>query len=420
VPRSTAFRYKGKEVDWQKTGKDLNVRSILMGRVVQRGDSLNVQTELVDVQKVSQLWGDQYNRKLADILTVQEEITTEILDKLRLRLTGATQKMLTKRYTENTEAYQLYLKGRYYLNMRTEGAFNRGIQCFNQAIEKDPGFALAYAGLADSYNNLASNGYVAPRDAIPQAKEAAREALKLDENLAEAHTSLAVAAFYYDWNWQEAEKEFKRAIALNPNYAAAHYGYGAFLDNMGRFEEALLEYNRARELEPLSLPINANIGMHYAAARQYEQAVKQLTTTLEMDPNFAYAHWLLAAVYVIKPTLGDAIAEAQRAVALEPGSPRYIGILGMAYAVAGRRSEASKILGDLKELSKRKYVPPTSAANILAHMGGKTDEALEELERGYEDRSWIMCWLKVNPIFDPLRPDPRFQALLRRMNFPEK
>ena len=420
MSRTSAFRYRGKEVDLQKIRNELKVRAILTGRVVQRGENLSISAELVDAKDGNQIWGQRYDRRLADIQAVQEEITTEISDKLRLRLTGAEQKILTKRYTENTEAYQLYLKGRYYLNMRAEEAFNKGIQCFNQAIEKDPGFALAYAGLADSYNNLASNGYVAPRDSIPQAKAAAIKALKLDENLAEAHTSLAVAAFYYDWNWQEAEREFRRAIALNPNYAAAHQGYGDFLDHMGRFDEGLLEYNRARELEPLSMLIHANIAMHYSSARQVEEAAKQLTSTLEMDPNFAYAHWLLAAIYVIKPTLGDAIAEAQRAVALEPGSPRYIGILGMAYAVAGRRSEATKILGDLKELSKCKYVPPTSAANILAHMGGKTDEAIEELERGYEDRSWIMCWLKVNAIFDPLRSDPRFQALLRRMNFPEK
>jgi serine/threonine-protein kinase len=418
VPRSMTFRYKGKEVDAQKIGKDLNVRSILMGRVVQRGDSLNVQTELVDVEKVSELWGAQYDRKLADILTVQEEIATEISDKLRLRLTGAEQNLLTKRYTENTEAYQLYLKGRYYWNRMTEGAFSRGIQYFNQAIEKDPGFALAYAGLADCYNSLSNLGYLAPRDTFPQAKAAAKKALELDDNLADAHNSLAFAAMCYDWNWQEAEKEFKRAIELNPNYATAHSWYGLYLDSIGRFEEGLLEFNRARELEPLSLVINTYIGAHYYLARQYEQAAKQLAATLEMDPNFAYAHWILGAVYIMKPTIGDSMAEMQRAMALEPSSPWYIGGVGIAYGAAGKRSEASKILVDLQELSKHRYVPPTSAANILAHMGGKSDEAIEALERGYEDRSTFMYQLKVNPIFDPLRSDPRFQALLDKMKFP--
>jgi TolB-like protein/tRNA A-37 threonylcarbamoyl transferase component Bud32 len=259
VPRNMTFRYKGKEVDAQKIGKDLNVRSILMGRIFQRGDSLNVQTELVDVLKVSQLWGAQYNRKLADILTVQEEITKEISDKLRLRLTGEEQKLLTKRSTENTEAYQLYLKGRYCWNQKTEEAYKRGIQYFNQATERDPGFALAYVGLADCYNSLGTLGYLAPRDAYPKAKAAAIKALKLDENLAEAYNSLAVVAFRYDWNWQEAEREFKRAIELNPNYALAHLFYGMYLDCMGRFEEGLLECNRARELEPLSFNINTRV-----------------------------------------------------------------------------------------------------------------------------------------------------------------
>jgi TolB-like protein/Tfp pilus assembly protein PilF len=419
VPRNMTFRFKGKDVDAQKIGKDLNVRSILMGRVVQRGDSLNIQTELVDVQKVSQLWGDHYNRKLADILTVQEEIATEISDKLRLRLTGATQKLLTKRYTENTEAYQLYMKGRYFWNRKTEGAFSKGIQCFNQAIEKDPGFALAYAGLADCYNGLGNLGYLAPKDVFPKAKEAATKALKLDDSLAEAHASLAYAVFAYDWNWPEAEREFKRAIALNPNDATTHASYGIYLDMMSRFEEALPEFNRAREREPASLSINIQMGIHYSFARQYEQAAKQIATVLEMDPSFAYAHWVLGGIYLNKPTLGDAIAEMKRALALEPSSPRYIGGVGIAYAAAGKRSEASKILGDLQELSKRRYVPPTSAANILFHMEGKTAEALEAFERGYEDRSTFMYQLKANPFFDPLRSDPRFQALLRRMNFPE-
>jgi len=420
VPRNTTFRYKGKEVDAQKVGKDLNVRSVLMGRVVQRGESLNVQTELVDVLKDSQLWGAQYNRKLADIQAVQEEIATEISEKLRLRLTGADQKLLTRRYTENTEAYQLYLKGRYYWSQRTEEGYKKGIQCFNQAIEGDPSFALAYAGLADCYNTIGALSYLAPRDAFPQAKAAATKAVRLDENLAEAYTSLAYAAYRYDWNWQEAEKGYKRAIALNPNYANAHFYYGLYLDSMGQFEEGLLECHRARELEPLSMVTNTNIGFSYYLARQYEQAAKQIVTTLEMDPNFAYAHWILGLVYVQKPTLGDAIAESQRAISLEGGNLQYLACLGIAYATAGKRSEASKILGDLQELSKRRYFSPVERARILAYMGERRDEVFEALERGYEDRYEYMCFLKVNPCWDPFRSDPRFQALLRKMNFPEK
>ena len=420
VPRSTAFRYKGKEVDWQKAGKDLHVRSILMGRLVQQGDSLSVQTELVDVLKESQLWGARYNRKLADFQTVQEEIATEISGKLRLRLTGAKQKLLTKRYTENSEAYQLYMKGLYFWNQKTEETYKRGIQYFNQAIERDPGFAMAYVGMADCYNSLGTFGYLAPGDAYPRAKAAAIKALKLDENLAEGHNSLAVVASRYDWNWQEAEKGYKRAIALNPNYALAHLWYGIQLDWMGRFEEGLLECNRALELEPLSLNINTNMGLHYYIARQYEQATKQLTATLVMDPNFAYAHAILGWVYLQIPTLGDAVAEAQRALALDPSSPRYIAMLGLAFAKVGERSEVLKIADDLQELSKRRYVSPVWRALILAYIGGKKDEVLEALERGYEDHGYeLMCWLKVHPVYDPFRSDPRFQALLRKMGFPQ-
>jgi eukaryotic-like serine/threonine-protein kinase len=418
VPRSTAFRYKGKEVDIQKIGKDLNVRSILMGRVLQRGDILNLQTELVDVLKESQLWGAQYNRKLADILTVQEEMATEISGKLRLQLTGAEKKLLTRRYTENTEAYQLYLKGLYCWNQRTEEAYRRGIQYCMEAVERDPYFALAYAGSADCYVSLGTLGYLAPKDAFPIAKVAATKALQLDNNLAQAHNSLAATASRYDWNWQEAEKEFRRAIALNPNYATAHDWYGQYLVSMGRFEEGLRESDRARELEPLSLTINTNMGLYYFIARQYEQAAKQLTTASEMAPNYAYVHYVLGLVYLQKQTFENAIAEFKRAVSLERDNSRYIASLGVAYAAGGKRSEASKILDDLQELSKRRYVSPVRRALIFAYMGGKKDDAIEMFERGYEDHEATMYMLKVFPIFDPLRSDPRFQALLRRMNFP--
>jgi len=391
-----------------------------MGRLVQRGESLSVQTELVDVLKVSQLWGAQYNRKLADLQTVREEIATEISDKLRLRLTGAEQKLLTRRYTENTEAYQLYLKGRYYWNRRTEESLKRGIQFFNQAIEKDANFALAYAGLADCYNSLGVMTFLAPRDAFLQVNAAAIKALELDENLAEAHTSLAFAHFRYNWNWEEAEKEFKHAIALNPNYAIAYYWYGMFLNSMGRFEEALPRFAKALELEPLSLIINTNFGYHYYLARQYEQAAKQLTTALEMDPNYAQAHWLLGMVYLRQPKLGDAIAELRKAVTLEGDSSRFIAGLGIAYATVGKHSEASKILADLQELSQRGYISPAWRALLLDALGGKREEALEALEKAYEDRDMQLSLLKADPVYDPLRSEPRFQALLRRMNFPEK
>jgi eukaryotic-like serine/threonine-protein kinase len=421
VPRSMTFRYKEKEPDAQKIGKDLNVRSILMGRVIQRGDSLNIQAELVDVLKESQLWGEQYNlNRNADIQKVQKKIATEIVDRLRLRLTGADKMQLAKRYTENSEAYQLYQKGRYFFNQITEEGFKKGIQSFNEAAQKDPDFALAYSGLADCYNALGNCSYLAPGDAFPQCKAAANRALKLDESLADAHTSLAFTATRYDWNWQEAEKEFKRAIELNPNYATAHYLYGLHLDFMGRFEEGQRELNRAREFDPLSLVINTDIGFHYYITPDYPQAVKQFATTLEMDQNFAYAHFMLGLVYLQEPTLGNAIAEFQKALDLEGGGPMYIWGLGMGFAKAGKRSEASKVLNDLQELAKRRYVSPVLIALIRSAMGGKNDEVLEALERGYEDHYVYMTHIGVQPLYDPYRSEPRFKALLRKMNFPEK
>ncbi len=420
IARTSSFAFRGKEQDITKIAEALRVRTILEGSVRRSGNRIRVTAQLIDASDGSHLWSERYDRDMTDVFAIQDEISQAIADKLRLQLTSANQRLLTRRYTKNPEAYQLYLKGRYCWNQRTEDAYKRGIQYFNQAIGRDPGFALAYAGLADCYNSLGSLFYLAAGDAFPQAKAEAMKALKLDENLAEAHASLAFAAFRYDWNWQEAEKGYKRALAFNPNYATVHQFYGLYLDSMGRFEEGLLEYDRARELEPLSMIINTLMGLHYYFSRQYEQAAKQLNTTLEMDPNFAFAHWSLGSVYLQKPNLGDAIAQFQKAVALEGGNPRYIAFLGIAYASVGKRSEASKILGDLQELSKRRYVSSVWRAFILADMGGKKDEILEALERGYEDHYEYMCFLKVDPLYDPLRSDPRFQALLRRMNFPEK
>jgi len=419
--RNRAVLYRGKDVDVQKAGKDLNVRSILMGSVVRRGDRLTIKAQLVDVVERSELWAAHYNRQFTDILRMQDEITNEILDKLGQRLTIDQQKRIAKRRTQDPEAYDLYAKGIHFWNQRTEEAFVKGIQYFNQAIEKDPGYALAYAGLADCYSSLANSSYRSSGEALPKARAAARKALELQDDLAEAYSSLAVVTDIYEWNWQEAENDYKHAIELNPKYAMAHHSYGIYLDSMGRFDEGLDEYKRALELEPASRVINTQLGFHYFLARQYDQGARQLTTTVELDPNFAYAHAHLGSVYRLQATLGvpvagDAVAEYQRAVALE-NSPRYLAMLGSAYATAGMRREAAEILGQLQELSTRKYVDPVLRAYLLASMGRKA-EALAELETGYEQRSYLMRWLKVQPNFDPIRSDPRFEALLRRMNFP--
>jgi len=415
IPRSKVFQYKGDNIDYEKAAKELNAHAYLTGRI----SAASINTVLVDVDKVSQLWGERYDRKRENLLTIKEEIQKNVAENLRLRLTDKEQELLTKRDTANPEAYQLYHTGRYHWDKGAWEGLERAINYFNQAIEKDPDFALAYAGLADCYNRLGANSYLNPKDAFPKAKAAANKALELDENLAEAHSSLALVALVYDWNWQEAENRFKRAIALNPNYATARKWYSNFLDAMGRFEEGLVQSNRALELKPLSLAMNGNLGLHYLLEGQYEQAAKYFISTLEMDQNFASALYHLGLVYLYKPTLGDAITEFQRAVAIDRDNPRYIAALGEAYARAGKRSEALKILDDLEELSKRKYFSPIWKSFILVGMGEKKDEVLDALESGYEDRFEGMWGLKVFSGLDDLRPEPRFQTLLRRMNFPE-
>jgi TolB-like protein/tRNA A-37 threonylcarbamoyl transferase component Bud32/Flp pilus assembly protein TadD len=416
VPRSRVFQYKGREFDELKAAKDLEARAILSGKV----NAISIQVDLVDVNKASQLWGEHYDRKSATLPSIQEEIQKKVAEKLHLRLTDKEQALLAKRDTANSEAYQLYHTGRYHWNKRTWEGLKSAINYFKQAIERDPGFALAYAGLADCYSALSANCYLAPKDAYPQAKAAAKKALELDENLAEAHNSLAFVTFAYDWNWQEAEKGFKQAIALNPNYATAHKWYALYLDMMGRFEEGLLENNRALELEPLSLPMIGNLGLHYFLENQYEYAAKQFNTILEMNPNAASAHYLLGWIYLQEPTLGDAIAEFQRAIALEEDNPIYTAMLGAAYGAAGKRSETLKIIDDLQELSKSRYVSPFWVALIIFNIEGEKDVLLEALERAYEGRyEESIYMLKVHPAFDPLRSEPRFQELLSRMDFPE-
>ncbi|MBI3697405.1 MAG: protein kinase, partial [Acidobacteria bacterium] len=297
VPRNRVFRYKGRETDTEKIGRELNVRAVLTGRVVQRGDSLNIQTELVDVAADSQLWGRQYERKFSEIIPVQEEIAKEVSEKLRLRPTGEEQKRLAKRYTENAEAHQLYLRGRYYWNRRTTETLKRAAEYFRQAIDKDPTYALAWAGLADCYALYGAYGVLPPPEAAPKAKEAANRALVLDDRLAEPHAALGLAKTVYDWDWSGAEREFKRSIEINPSYATAHYWYSICLGATGRLDEAIAGSKRAQEADPLSPNIGTAAGDMFYFARRYDQAIKQYRKTLDMDPNFPRAHWFLAMAY---------------------------------------------------------------------------------------------------------------------------
>ena len=412
VPRSLAFRYKGREVDPQLVGSELNARAVLTGRVMQRGDTLLIGTELMDAVRLSQIWGAQYNRKMADIFVLQEEIAREITEKLRLQLTGEEKKRLTKRATGNKDAYQLYLKGRFWLEKRTPGALNTAIEHFQQAIAKDSSYALAYSGLADCYSNLPTFAFVPPKEAYPKAKEAALKALEIDDTLAEAHTSLALVKALHDLDWSGGEREFQRAIALNPDYAVAHLYYGWTLGLMGLLDEAIAEAKRALDLDPLSLNINWLLGVVFAFARQYDQAIEQYRKTLELDPNFFVVHAFLGLAYVYKSMYKESFAELEKAVAISP-SNLSLTCLGYGYAAADRRLEAQKVLDQLNEISKEKYVPALHRAIICAGLGEK-DKAFDWLEKAYEEHFIIA--IKVNPAFDPLRSDPRFQDLLRRMN----
>jgi eukaryotic-like serine/threonine-protein kinase len=412
VPRSLTFRYKGREVDPQRVGGELNARAVLTGRVMQRGDALLIGTELMDVAKLSQLWGAQYNRKMADIFALQEEIAREITDKLRLQLTGDEKKRLVKRATRNKEAYQLYLKGRYWLDKRIPEALSKAIEYFQQAIDKDPQYALAYSGLADCYTWLPTFAFVPPKEAYPKAKEAALKALEIDDTLAEAHTSLAAVKGHQDWDWSGGERESQRAIALDPDCARAHLWYGWTLVMTGRFEEGIPEVKRALELDPLSLNINWLLGVVCYLARQYDQAIEQYRKTLELDPNFSLAHSFLGVAYVHKSQYKEGIVELEKAVAISPMNVS-LTCLGYGYAAAGRTAEAQKVLKQLNEFSKVKYVPAFHRAAIYAGLAEK-DKAFEWLENAYEEH--FIIGIKVHPVFDPLRSDPRFANLLRRMN----
>ena len=412
VPRSLTFRYKGREVDLQRVGGELKARAVLTGRVMQRGDTLLIGTELMDAARLSQIWGAQYNRKMADIFVLQEEIAREITEKLRLQLTGEERKRLTKRATGNKEAYQLYLKGRYWLDKRTPEGFSKAIEYFQQAIAKDPSYALAYSGLADCYTWLPTFGFVPPKEAYPRANEAALKALEIDDTLAEAHTSLALVKVYQEWDWSGGEREIQRAIALDPDYAFAHLWYGWILMNMGRVEESIAEVKRALELDPLSLTINWILGVAYNFARQYDQAIEQYRKTIELDTNFSFAHSFLGLAYAHKFMFKEGIAELEKAVAISP-SNLSLAFLGNVYATAGRRPEAQKVLDKLNEISKERYVAALHRALICVGLVEK-EQAFDWLEKAYEEHFIVV--IKVFPSYDPLRSDPRFADLLRRMN----
>jgi tetratricopeptide (TPR) repeat protein len=417
MARSTVFSYKDREIDPRVLGRDLRVSAVLTGKVLQVGDHLIIRVELVNTADGAQLWGAQYDRKLSDILAVQEEMAKQISEKLQLKLTGDERQRLAKRHTENTAAYHAYLKGRYFWNKRTAEGLKKGIEYFQQAIELDPCYALAYAGLAESYVVLGSFGVsaLAPHEAFPRAKLAAAKALEIDETLAEAHASLAFSLESYEWDWATARQEFLRAIELGPDCSTAHHWYGLeYLTAVGRLDEAFAEIKRAHELEPLSLSINTDFGFLPYLMRQYDRAIDEYRKALELDQSFVYTHWKLGLAYEQKGLYEEAIAEFQKAVALSGGSAQSLVLLGHAYAISGRRAEALELLGELSELSKRRYVSSYRVAAIHLALGEK-EQAFEWLERACEERDAWLVWLKVDPVIDDLRSDPRVQELLQRI-----
>ncbi len=415
IPRSTVFRYKGQKVDPEEIGRELGVRAVLTGRILQHGDSLIVKTELVDVGRHTQLWGEQYRRSFTDIFSLQDDISQEISGKLRLQLSGEERQKLIKRYTDNTEAYRLYLKGRHFVHKRTPDWIKKGVECFLQASDLDPNYALAYAGLAEAYGFLASStGGQRPREAYPKAKAAAAKALELDETLGEAHCTLGFFRLLYDWDFAAAENEFKRAIELSPNFANAWDGYGFYFKATGQSEASIRACQRAQELEPLSLFITLSLAWAYYFARQYDSAMEQGAKALDMDPNFGFAYWHRGMAYIQQKKFGDAITALRKAISLSGPATTFISYLGYANARLGKSREARQMIAQLERVSKRQYVSSYFIAIIYLGLGD-LDRTFEWLEKAYEERSGFMAFINVEPMLDALRGDPRFKALAEKI-----
>jgi len=417
VPRNTVFRYKGQANAPEKIGRELNVRAVVTGRVARRGDSFVVGAELIDVGKNSQLWGDQYSQKLTDILGIQEQISKAIADHLRIELTGAEQQRFAKRDTQDAEAYQLYLRGRYYWNKRTNDGVKQGLAYFQEAVEKDPGYALAYAGVADSYA-VGNGSYLrlSPQEARPKAKAAALKALEIDDSLAEAHTTLADTYLYYEWDFAKADQEFRRAIAANPNYPTAHQWYSECLYSVGRYDDAIAEAKRAQELDPLSPIISESLAVALFYARKYDEAIEQSKKALQMDANFPDAHWGLADAFVQKKMYREAVAEWQKALTLV-GNPALAATLGEAYRLSGFQGFLQTWTDSFSK-GPLAGVRTYEQARRFALMG-KKDEAVSWLEKGYASRAGGMVYLRSDPALDSLRSNSGFQAMVKKMNFPD-
>jgi serine/threonine protein kinase/tetratricopeptide (TPR) repeat protein len=415
-PTTSVMRYKGKDTDIAKVASELGVDAVMTGRLVKRGDNLNITVELVDVRNNKSLWGEQYERKMSDLLATQREIAAAITQKLQVKLGGSEAKGISKRYTDNNDAYQLYLKGRFHFARRTDEDIRRSIELFQQAIKLDPNFALAYVGVSESYNVMPSYPYMSPNEANPLAKAAVAKALELDPDLPEAHTVAGMIAATYDWDWVKAEREFKRSLELDPNLAITHYRYAwVYLSPMGRHDEAIAEMKRAMELEPLSLVQGANFGGVYLYARQFDKALDQAKKTYDLDPNLITGQNWMCHAYDVNGMYAESLAISEKAAQLNRS---LFAALGYAYAKSGQRQKAEAVLTQWKELEKTKYVANYWMAIVYAALGEK-EAAFAELEKAYQAHDWFFQRLRTDPFMDPLRDDPRFKDLVRRLGLQE-
>jgi serine/threonine-protein kinase len=409
IARSSVFRYKGKAVDPSVVGRELSARAILTGRIVERGDDLSISAELIDTRDNRHMWGEQYNVKMTDLLAIQQKISKEINENLRKRLSGKDDSALPKQYTSNAEAFQLYLKGRFFSDQATVAGVQRGVEYFHQAIERDPHYALAYVGMADAYFLLSSQ-FVPPREAMPKVKDAATKALQLDESLAEAHTMLAMVNAFYEYDFPSAGAEFKRGVELDPGSASAHQWRGYFLIAMGQHKEALDELTKARELDPLSDTVSLLLSVSFLFSRQYDQSIQQSRKMIEAEPDFWWGHFLLGWAEAETGKYDEAIQSLDRATHLD-SSPYPLAYLAYASARSGNKERALKALQELEQKSHKVYVPRYQIAAVYVGLNDKA-KALDSLQQAFSNREEIIAFLKVDPTWDPLRSELRFQDLL--------
>ena len=418
-PTSSVMRYKGRDSDIAQVAKELEVDAVMSGRLVQRGDDLTISVELIDARTNKVIWAEQYDRKMADLLATQREIASSITQKLELKLAG-DEKGITKKYTNSNEAYQLYLRGRYSFAKRTKDEMLRSIEYFRQAIKLDPNFALAYARISEAYGSMPAYPYLTPKEAFPEAKAAAQRALELDPTLAEAHTFLAYSLVIYDWNWTEAERSFKRAIELDPNNSSAHFRYGqVYLAPIGRLDEGLAEIKRGLDLEPLDMNMGATLAWAYVVAGQKEKALEQARKSYDLERDHPLGRWILCQIYTETGMYAEAIALAEEWLQSDPTNQFALRDAGVAYAKAGRRDKAEEMIGKFRDLAKTQYVPTCRIAAIYGALG-EMDKAFAELDTSFEARDWEVFRFNVDVYWKSLRDDPRFAALVRRLNLPEK